>query len=80
MERLWTREASMKYPRQWIVMVNLEDDKETRRPMGDIYLVTDDRGEAYDRAMEIGDSIGKRMVVAGFDDTPQIGGLDIWGQ
>jgi hypothetical protein len=75
MERLWTREASMKYPRQWIVMVHLEDDRITHRSMGDVYLVTNDKIEAYKIAKELGDAMGTKMVVPGFDDTPQIGGL-----
>ena len=77
MERLWYGEASMKYPKQWIVMVNIEDEPKTNKGYGDIYLVTPDKKEAYDKIKEIGDSMGDSMVIEGFDDTPQIGGLEI---
>ncbi|MCL2087711.1 MAG: hypothetical protein FWH05_09005 [Oscillospiraceae bacterium] len=80
MERLWYGEASMKYPKQWIVMVNIEDEPKTNKGYGDIYLVTPDKKEAYDKAIELGNSMGRNMVIEGFDDTPQIGGLEIWSQ
>ena len=65
MEKILWSEAKMKYPEQWIVMVNLEDDKETRRTIGEIYLVTSDEDEAYDKAIALGDSMGKNMVIRG---------------
>ena len=78
MERMWSREVSMKYPKQWIVLVNL--CWENNKVMGDIYFITPNKNEAYAKAKEIGDSMGKNMVVEGFDDTPQIGGLELWLQ
>lgn len=77
MERLWYGEAKMKYPKQWIVLVNMEDEPKTNKAFGDVYLVTKDKKEAYAKAKALGDSMGENMVVAGFDDTPQIGGLEI---
>ena len=77
MERLWYGEAKMKYPKQWIVMVNMEDEPKTNKAYGDIYLVTPNEDEAYEKAIELGDSMGRNMVIAGFDDTPQIGGFEI---
>ena len=77
MERLWCGEASMKYPKQWIVMVNMEDEPKTYKVIGDVYLVTSDKKEAYDKAIELGESMGRNMVIEGFDDTPQIGGFEI---
>ncbi|MCL2018266.1 MAG: hypothetical protein FWG70_00780 [Oscillospiraceae bacterium] len=77
MERLWYGEASMKYPKQWIVMVNMEDEPKTNKAYGDIYLVTPNKKEAYTTAKALGDSMGRNMVIEGFDDTPQIGGLEI---
>jgi hypothetical protein len=77
MERLWSGDASMKYPKQWIVMVNIEDEPKTNKTIGDIYLVTPDVDEAYAKAKELGDSMGGKLVFEGFNDTPQIGGLEI---
>jgi len=80
MERIWSGEASMKYPKQWIVMVNLEDEPKTNKTIGDIYLVTPNKNEAYTKAKELGDSMGEKFVFEGFNDTPQIGGLELWCQ
>ena len=77
MERMWSREVSMKYPKQWIVLVNLAYEEHTNKVIGDIYFVTPSEDEAYEKANEIGNSMGKRMVVEGFDNTPQIGGLSL---
>jgi len=74
MERMWRADAKKKYPKQWIVMVNLSSDQ-NNKTFGDIYLVTSDRNEAYNIAKKIGDTMGKKMVIEGFNDTPQIGGL-----
>ena len=80
MERLWYGEAKMKYPKQWIVMVNMEDEPKTNKAYGDVYLVTPNKKEAYAKAKELGNSMGEKMVITGFDDTPRIGGLEIWCQ
>ena len=77
MERMWFGDAMMKYPKQWIVMVNITDEPETDKAIGDIYLVTPDVDEAYATAKVLGRSMGRRMVFEGFDDTPQIGGFTI---
>jgi hypothetical protein len=75
MERMWSGDASMKYPKQWIVMVNIEDDPATNKDIGDIYLVTPNKDEAYNQAIALGRSMGRRLVMEGFNDSPQIGGL-----
>lgn len=80
MERLWCSEASMKYPKQWVILVNMEDDPKTHKGYGDVFLVTPDKDEAYDKAVALGDSMGRRMVVEGFNDTPQIGGFELCSQ
>ena len=77
MERLWAGDASMKYPKQWVVLVNMSYERDTHKHMGDVYLVTPDVDEAYAKAIALGDSMGKNMVVEGFDDTPQIGGIKL---
>ena len=79
MERMWSGEVSMKYPKQWIVLVNLSWEK-NNRVMGDIYYITASEDEAYAKAKELGDSMGDLLVVEGFDDTPQIGGFELWYQ
>jgi hypothetical protein len=78
MERMWVLEASHKYPKQWLVAVNLAMEPKNK-VIGDIFLVTQDKKEAYAKAKEIrgnGD-MGDVMVVEGYDDTPQIGGFTI---
>jgi len=74
MERLWSGDAKMKYPKKWMVMVNVIMESGSKA-IGDVYLITDSKEEAYDKAMSLGDSMGGRLVFQGFDDTPQIGGL-----
>jgi len=75
LERMWSGDAEMKYQKQWIVMVNIEDEPKTNKTIGDIYLVTPNEDEAYAKAIALGDSMGRRLVTEGFNDTPQIGGL-----
>jgi hypothetical protein len=79
-EKIWSGEAVMKYPKQWIVFVNIEYDSETHKQMGVIHLVTPSKEEAYDEARNIGRSMGKKAVMEGFNDTPQIGGLSLWSR
>ena len=74
MERMWRADAKKKYPKQWIVMVNLSSEQ-NNKTIGDIYLVTPNRNEAYSTAKNLGETMGKKMVIEGFNDTPQIGGL-----
>jgi uncharacterized protein YfaP (DUF2135 family) len=76
MERMWLNEAEMKYPKQWIVAVNLSwEEKNTM--YGDIYLVTPDKEEAFRKEKELEESgkWGRVTSFEGFDDTPYIGGL-----
>jgi hypothetical protein len=81
MERMWVLEASLKYPKQWLVAVNLNWEP-NNKVIGDIYFVTSDEKEAYAKSKELrnqGD-LGEVMVVRGYDDTPQIGGLTVCSQ
>ena len=79
MEKLWTGDARMKYPKQWIVMVNLEDNRETHKTMGEVHLVTLDEDEAYDTAIALGDSMGENMVIRGHNPVQsELGGFEIW--
>jgi len=77
MERMWSGDAEMKYRKQWVVMVNITDEPETNKSIGDVYFVTSNEKEAYDKAITLGDSMGVSMVIEGFNDTPQIGGLEL---
>jgi len=79
MERMWSRKVAMKYPKQWIVLVNLSHEP-NNKVIGDVYLVTPDKDIAYSTAKSLGDSMGKKMVVEGFNDAPQIGGFTICTQ
>jgi hypothetical protein len=71
---MWYGDAKMKYPKQWIVLVNISNES-SNRTIGDVYFVTSDKKEAYAIVKTLGQTMGDTMVVAGFDDTPQIGGL-----
>ncbi|MDR0248120.1 MAG: hypothetical protein LBI44_00430 [Oscillospiraceae bacterium] len=81
MERMWVLEASMKYPKQWLVAVNTSWEPDNK-VMGDIFLVTPSKDEAYDKAMALqnGGEMGDIMVMEGYDDTPQIGSFAICSQ
>ena len=78
MERMWVDEAVMKYPKQWIVAVNLIRD-ESNKVYGDIYELFPNEEEAYSVAKELksAGNMGKVMTLEGYNDTPQIGGLEI---
>ncbi|MCL1843975.1 MAG: hypothetical protein FWF79_09195 [Defluviitaleaceae bacterium] len=78
-KKIWSEEAYMQYPKQWIVFVEMECDPETHKYMGFVHFVTADKDEAYEKANAIGRSMGKKVVMEGFNDTPQIGGLSLWG-
>ncbi|MCL2223730.1 MAG: hypothetical protein FWB96_02045 [Defluviitaleaceae bacterium] len=79
-EKIWSEEAYMKYPKQWIVFVEMECDPETHKHMGIVHLVTSDKDEAYETELALGRSMGNSVVMEGFNDTPQIGGLSLWGR
>ena len=80
LNKIWSEEAYMQYPKQWIVFVEMECDPETHKYMGIVHLVTDSKDEAYETEMALGRSRGNSAVMEGFNDTPQIGGLSLWGQ
>jgi hypothetical protein len=81
MERMWVLEASMKYPKQWLAAMNITWEPGSKA-IGDIYMVTPKKDEAYDKAVELitAGEMGKVIVVEGYDDTPQIGGLYVCSQ
>ena len=76
MERVLSIEAPMMYPKKWILLVNLRKERERRCSSGEVYWIGDSKMEIFNKAMEIGDEFGRTMLVEGFDDTPQIGGLE----
>ena len=80
-ERMWVGEAKMKYPKQWIVAVNLSWESNNKM-FGDILLVTSNEYEARTKMRELRKtgSMGKVMVVEGYNDSPQIGGFVICNQ
>jgi hypothetical protein len=77
MERIWACDVKMKYPKQWIVLVNTSWGP-VNKIFGDVYLVTSDKKEAYSTAKSLGNSMGNLMIVEGFDDSPQIGGFTVY--
>ena len=77
-KKIWSEEAYMKYPKQWIVFVEMECDPETHKYMGVVHFVTNSKDEAYEAERALGRSRGKSVVIEGFNDTPQIGGLSLW--
>jgi len=76
-EKLWISEVAMMYPKQWIVMVDLEDEKGTNKTFGVVHHVTSNKDEAHTitRAIIAREGRRKAMTLEGWDDTPQIGGL-----
>jgi len=79
-KKIWSGDAIHQHPKQWIVFVEMEYDPETYKHMGIIHFVTPDKKEAYAKSKALGDTMGKKMVIEGFNDTPQIGGLSLWSQ
>jgi len=76
---MWSGDVKNKYPKQWIVLVNITHEP-INKAVGDVYLVTSDKNKAYSTAKALGKSMGKLMVVEGFNDTPQIGGFAVCTQ
>ena len=70
-QKIWSEEAYMQYPKQWIVFVEMEYDPETYKYMGFVHSVLDNKDEAYEMAR----GLNKSMVIEGFNDKPYIGGL-----
>ncbi|MCL2221016.1 MAG: hypothetical protein FWC20_01645 [Oscillospiraceae bacterium] len=75
--KLWTSDVMMMYPKQWVVMTQLEQQLKPLKIFGTVHFVTDNKDEAYKTSKAVRESgdFGKVMVVEGWDDTPQIGGL-----
>jgi len=69
-QKIWSEEAYMQYPKQWIVFVEMEYDPETDKYMGLVHLVTDSKDEAFEMARGLNKSRGKSAVIEGFNDTP----------
>ena len=80
--KLWTSDVMMMYPKQWVVMVQLEQQLKPLRTYGIVHFITDSKKEAYSIGKVLRESgeLGKVMVVEGWDDTPQIGGLELWSR
>ena len=79
-EKIWSGKAANLYPKQWIVFVEIEYDEATHKNMGIVHYATPDKNEAYAKAKALGDTMGDTMVIEGFNDTPQIGGLYLWSR
>ena len=81
LERMWVGETKMKHPKKWVVVVNLSWEP-NNKVFGDILLVTANEEEAHMKVRELRKtgSMGKVMVVEGFNDSPQMGGFVICNQ
>ena len=82
MERMWTSDVSMKYPEKWIVLVNIIREIDSNiegdagKVIGDVYLVTERKDEAYDTAISMRGKMGKTTVVKGYNPyQSELGGL-----
>ena len=74
-ERLWTSEVCHRFPKKWIVMVNLEWDATGRNKLvGFIHSVVDTWEEARTIVNTLDNSKGDVAIMEGFDDTPHVGG------
>jgi len=84
-KKIWTSEVMMMYPKQWIVMIDLENEHSEQggyRTMGFVHYVTNDEVEARKilRTIRSSEGMDKAMLVEGWDDKPQVGGLSAWSQ
>ena len=76
MDRVWTSELTMEFPRKFIIFVNTDWAKDgSGKMMGDFYDVKDTHDEALELKKSLGDSMGDVSIFEGFDDSPQIGGF-----
>ena len=77
MKQVWVAEISMNYPDKWIVVTNITTrDEIGNKYYGDVYYVTDDKKDAFNKLIEIeNEDIGETMILEGFDTTPHLGGL-----
>ena len=76
-EKLFTGDVKMMYPKKWIVMTDLEDRSNHYSVIGIVHYVSSDEEDARKVLREIinGDKPNRAMIIEGFNDTPQIGGL-----
>jgi hypothetical protein len=82
MERMWILDALVDNPHNWLVATNV-----SREPkgvvIGDIFLLTRDKEEAYAKLNELKgrDDMGEVILMPPYDDTPTLGGLTtVWKQ
>ena len=65
-KKIWSEDVVARYPKQWIVFVEVECDPETNKYMGIVHSVTHDKAEAYETARALERSKGKKTVLEGF--------------
>lgn len=75
MERVLSIEAEHKFPKKFVLLVNMKKEPGRHCSSGQVYWVADSKDEIHAKRRNLGDEQGKTMVVWGFDDAPQIGGL-----
>ncbi len=85
LERNWIPSISTKFPRKWIVVVNI-GNAEVRNTIvingtvrslmesrGTVYAVCDTEREALAVKDDLDDSYGRTEILEGYDDRPMIG-------
>jgi len=77
MQRVPFVDLPMMYPKQWILLVNLQKEPTRHCSSGEVYWVSEQKDEIHAERRRLGDAMGRTMIVEGFDDTPRIGGL-LW--
>ncbi|MCL2086846.1 MAG: hypothetical protein FWH05_04540 [Oscillospiraceae bacterium] len=75
MERMSLGAISMKYPKKWVIAVNVA--WEENRLCGEVYKILEDSKEAIriEKELDNKGEMGRVAAVEGYDDTPRIGGL-----
>ena len=81
-EKLFTGDVMMMYPKQWIVMVDLETQSNPYKVTGVVHYVSPDEDDARKvlRAIRADKDASRSCIIEGWNDTPQIGGLELWSR
>jgi hypothetical protein len=81
-EKLFTGEVAMMYPKQWVVMTELESQTNPYKLVGVVHYVSPNEDDARSvlRSLRADENSGRSCIVEGWNDTPQIGGLELWNR
>jgi hypothetical protein len=81
-EKIFTGDVKMMYPKQWIVMIDLEHENNPYKVMGIVHYVSPNEEDARKvlRAVRADESSSRACIIEGWNDAPQIGGLELWSR